>query len=705
MSQLITETLPGLREDLEFLPAGDDAVAQSGWLIHDRAANRYFRIDERARAALRVWHLQAPLAVLAQLDRDGVGMTRTELDDLVRFLKSSHLLAAEQGETARLVDHRNRHRTSRVTNLVHTYLFFKLPLVRPQKFLSATLVFVRPLASPVFRWLAGIAALLGLYLASRQSDVFFAQFEALASWHGAVSLAITLALLKAAHELGHAYIATHYGCRVPTMGIAFMVLFPMLYSDVSDAWRLKSRRKRMLVDAGGVLVELVIGGFALLLWSLLPDGPARTIAFFLATSAIVMTLLVNLSPFMRFDGYHLLADALGVHNLQSRGFALGRWQARRWLFGLADPPPERFAPRLHRLVVLWAFATWVYRAVLFISIALAVYHLFFKALGVVLFVIEIIWFIAFPVWSELKQWWQRRADIVAARRVLILVPVLAVLVILAVLPLERHVRLPAILAAGKATWLHAPVAARVVGVYVGPGSTVAPGQTLIKLNAPRLDHQLQQAVRKQALVDHRLKRASADAGDRAALGVLLRQRAVLQGRIAGLVKMRNQLVIKAPTAGRISALAPGIAPGMWVNPETRLAHLHSQSPLVAVRALVTGYDAARLSKGAGAVFVPETPQMPTVPVKLIRVGTAPAEGRLLTLLAARYGGTVSMLDTTNTKRTQRVRFAVLLKGIDQPMPVWQREARGTVHIVGKPQSLLARFYRHLAAVVLRETGF
>lgn len=705
MSQSINQPLPTLREDLEFLRAGEDAAAHSGWLIHDPVANRYFRIDERAHAALQLWHLKTPLGLLAQLPKDGVVMTSAELDDLVQFLKSAHLLAVDPGETAQLVRQRNQLATSRLSNLIHTYLFFKIPLVRPQRFLAATLPFVHPLASPFFRWLALIASLLGLYLASRQSDVFFARFETLASWQGALLLVVTLALLKAAHELGHAYIATHYGCRVPTMGVAFMVLFPMLYTDVSDAWRLKSRRQRMLVDAGGVLVELVIGGFALLMWSLLPDGNARTVAFFLATSAIATTLVINLSPLMRFDGYHLLADALGIHNLQERGFALGRWQLRRWLFGLDDPPPEHFPARLHRVVVAWAFATWVYRAALFITIALVVYHLFFKALGLALFAVEIIWFVAMPVWSEMRIWWQRRHDIIAAPRSIILSCSIVLLAILAVLPLERHVRLPAILTANNDTWLHAPVAARIVEVYIRPGNKVAPGQTLLKLNAPRLDHDLDRAVRELALVGHRLERAGADAGDRAARKVLLRQKAVLEGRIAGLLKLQGQLTLKAPIAGKVSALTPGLAPGMWVNPQTRLVHLHAQSPLVAARALVAGPDAARLSEGARAVFVPETPQMPKVPLKLIQIAKAPAEGRLLTILAARHGGNVKLLNSGNEVRTEQVQFAVLLKGIDQPIPNWQREARGTVHVAASPQSLMARFCRHIAGVLLRETGF
>ena len=54
----------------------------------------------------------------------------------------------------------------------------------------------------------------------------------------------------------------------------------------------------------------------------------------------ISTLLINASPFMRFDGYFILSDALGVVNLHERCFDYARWHLRRVLFGLPDAPPE-----------------------------------------------------------------------------------------------------------------------------------------------------------------------------------------------------------------------------------------------------------------------------------------------------------------------------------------------------------------------------
>ncbi|CAK0760978.1 putative peptide zinc metalloprotease protein [Azospirillaceae bacterium] len=111
---------------------------------------------------------------------------------------------------------------------------------------------------------------------------------------------------------------------------------------------------------------------------------------------------------MRFDGYYLLSDWLQISNLQSRSFALARWWLRRTLFAFDEPIPELFPSSTHRFLLLYAFLTWFYRAIVFFGIALLVYHYFFKVLGVFLMAIEIGWFLLLPVVREFGEWWKRR---------------------------------------------------------------------------------------------------------------------------------------------------------------------------------------------------------------------------------------------------------------------------------------------------------
>jgi len=167
-----------------------------------------------------------------------------------------------------------------------------------------------------------IIGLIGLFFTARQWDQFTTTFMHFFTLEGFIFYAITLTLIKALHELGHAYTARHFGVRVPIIGVAFLVMFPILYTDTTDAWRLTDKRKRLLIDSGGIIVELSIAAISLFLWSFLPDGPARSAAFFAATTSWVLSLMVNLNPCMRFDGYYLLGDLFGIQNMQARGFEL-----------------------------------------------------------------------------------------------------------------------------------------------------------------------------------------------------------------------------------------------------------------------------------------------------------------------------------------------------------------------------------------------
>lgn len=82
---------------------------------------------------------------------------------------------------------------------------------------------------------------------------------------------------------------------------------------------------------------------------------------------------------------------------------MAKWWLREVLFDLGEPPPEPMNPGRQRAMVGFAVAVWVYRLALFLGIAVLVYHFFIKAVGVLLFVVEIGWFVALPIWNEVKE--------------------------------------------------------------------------------------------------------------------------------------------------------------------------------------------------------------------------------------------------------------------------------------------------------------
>lgn len=283
--------LPELRQELRLSdgPAGEGART---WIVYDPVRHRYFQISRHAFELLSHWRSVDVEAFQHDVQSElGRPVDRREVDELARFVLANNLTVEPPGGDARALARQVKGtRGTPLQRLLHGYLFFRLPLFNPERFLTATLPIIRPLFTRAAAVLVALAGVSGLYLASRQWEAFVTSFVDLISLEGAALYLATLALVKALHELGHAFAAARAGVRVHMMGIAFMLMTPMLYTDVSDAWRLRSRRDKLAIDAAGIIVELALAAFALLLWAFLPDGPMRSAAFMVATTGLVMGL-------------------------------------------------------------------------------------------------------------------------------------------------------------------------------------------------------------------------------------------------------------------------------------------------------------------------------------------------------------------------------------------------------------------------------
>ena len=168
--------------------------------------------------------------------------------------------------------------------------------------------------------------------------------------------------LRVFHELGHASAMRRGGVPYGEIGVALYVVVPVYYTDVTHSYRLP-RADRVRVDLGGMYFDCIsmiglflayrITGFSVLVVAILLVG---------------VNMLREFTPFMRFDGYYLMADLIGVHEPLSlfKPFVLDHlpWRRRRGtLVGLGRV----------RTVVLAAYflvvVTFVARPVLLVAIA------------------------------------------------------------------------------------------------------------------------------------------------------------------------------------------------------------------------------------------------------------------------------------------------------------------------------------------------
>lgn len=691
--------LPELRPDITVSEAGYDVTGAAGVIVYDPLRHRFFRLPSDAARMLQCWHFGKAGAVA-----DAAQVTLDDIEEFIGFLASSRLTKAAAGGITALENEYQHGEKSLAESALHNYLFFRLPLFNPTRFLDYTLPIARALASRTALTIILIIGIIGLYFAARQWDQFVSTFFDFFSLEGLALYSTTLVGLKIFHELGHGYVARHFGVRVPVMGVAFMVMAPMLYTETSDAWRLKSQRQRLLIDAAGVLVEMAIAAVALFLWAFLPDGPWRSASYFVAATAWIMSVVVNLSPFMRFDGYHLLADALGMFNLGPRAFALGTWKLRQILFAPVEAPPEQFSTRLRQGLTLFAWGTWIYRLSLYLGIAYTVYIMFPKAVGIPLGIIEIWFFTAAPVIRELKDWKAMGLkQLFSTRRSYISVSACGALLLLCALPLNRNVSIPAVLLPAQEAWIYAPEPAQIEKLLVHSGQNVKRGDILAKLSSPDILQKQVQAQLRLAVVEAKLSRIAADAKDLAASQILFQDRQALFDEVQGLKNRVSNLTLIADFDGHISDVPQGLDAGVWVGRDTLLWHEASPSGAV-VAGLVSERESLRLKNGSSAVFVSETGEGWAVPAILEGLGAPGGEGIALNYLSSLHGGAVAMANLPGSQRPIPISGVLPVRFLVEGNAP-SHAVRGTLTAAATPSSFLSLAFGRLVTVFLRESGF
>ena len=685
---------PALREELQIHAASANRDGSPAWHLCDPVRNLFFRIGWLEFEILQRWAMADP---------------RTIAEDVA----GSTALQAQPEDVGQFQDFLTRHQLLRVVRrpepmaawrwLLNNYLFVRIPLVRPAAMLRRLLPWMRWLFSRGFVVLTVLAAGVGIALAARQWDTVEANLRGAMSWDGVVGFAGALIISKLLHELGHALVSTHHGVRVGHMGVALLVMWPMPYTDTGESWKLERSRHRFAIASAGIASELMLAAWATFFWAFTPDGDLRNALFFLATTAWVLTLLVNASPFMRFDGYYMLTDAIDFPGLHERAGRQARRFLRWLLWGLREPSPESLAPSFRRGLIAFAFATWIYRLVLFLGIALVVYHAFFKALGVLLFFVEIAVFIGRPVVAEGKVWWQRRHEIEGRRRLYWLLGIIALTMVLFV-PWNGRIAAPGVLRAGSEQPVYSPYAARLLTAGIRNGDAVAVDEALVTLEAPQQTSEREKA---SALASAYTRAARGALGlpdgsaSQLAVAEQLASRWATERRAREAELLRLQLV--TTRAGVVRDVEPLLHPGSWVG-TSQLMAVVVDGRRWRVEALVAERDRQRLSLGMEATIIVKGRSAKMVG-QVNAIDTSPVKRLPHLLLAKEHGGPIALNPTVPKKELQPAEawFRVVVEGDMQEGVAAVREV--TVRFQGEPESLAQSWVDGFVSTLVQQSGF
>jgi putative peptide zinc metalloprotease protein len=367
------------------------------YVVCDKLGHQYFRI--RPEAYDFICHLEKSKTVSAAWE----GMLKSDSrnapsqGDVIQLLSQlyrSGLLRGDQLiDIEALADARKTEKKAKLKQQWSNFLFLKIPLFNPDPLLRRTLWAVQWCFSQV-----GMLVWLGMLIWGMQTlAIHWGEFrdvsEGLLGLANLPWLYLAMVITKTLHEFGHAYACRRYGREVPEMGIMLLVFNPLPYMDASACYAFTRKMRRVFVGAAGMYVEIFVAALSILYWANAAEGTLTRLAYNMAITASVSTVLFNLNPLLRFDGYHILTDLVETPNLQMRAQNLMKYWVNRHAFGLHNQTISANSRTEAMWLTVYFIASWIYRMFLLVGILFFVSKQWLIVGALIAIVFGIMWLI------------------------------------------------------------------------------------------------------------------------------------------------------------------------------------------------------------------------------------------------------------------------------------------------------------------------
>lgn len=522
-------------------------------------------------------------------------------------------------------------------------LAFRVPLFDPDALLTRLDPWLRRAFSRGGAALGAALVLAAAVAALRHGPEVAEAGRALLEPRGMLALWFGYPVVKALHELGHAAAVKRWGGEVREVGILFLVLLPLPYVDASAASVFPEKGRRMAVGAAGIAVELFLAALATFVWLAAEPGLVRDFACATMWIGGASSLLVNGNPLLRFDGYHVLADAIEIPNLAPRASAYSAAWARLRILGVDEPPLPRTAPGERPWLLGYAVASSVYGLMLLSLVALHLAERFFF-LGVALALFAVATRVVLPaargvaalLADPLVQ--ERRgraaagaiAGLGAAALLLFAVP-LPLRTIgdgIVWLPEEAHVR--------------AAADGFVVEVLASPMQEVEVGEVLLRVRDAARDARIR-TLAGEVTERERRARAAAEAGEERVVADIAREQlAQARAALAHAEERASAAWIRSPARGVFVPRDGRDLVGTFVREGDVVAYVVG-ARAATVRVLVPQEDAALLRRRAREAEVRLAHDVATVlPAEVVRESPAATDRLPTPALGTAAGGPVAV---------------------------------------------------------------
>lgn len=574
------------------------------YVLEDGSSGQYHRFGRAAHHIIGRMNGSRDVQTLWEDANTAFGDEAPVQDEIIHLLGQLHLIDALQTNIAPDIDELFR-RSERIEReqwqgRIKNPLAVRLSLFDPDRFLNRTLPKVRALYTRPFFFVWCAIVLLGIAQAgvNWETLVTTAQEQALAPGN-LVLMALIYPFIKLLHELAHGYAAKLYGGEVHEMGVMFLVFMPVPYVDASAATALRDRKMRMLVGAAAIMVELLLAALALLLWLVVEPGLVSTLCFNVMLLGGVSTVVFNGNPLLRFDGYYVMADAVGIPNLGQRANRYVTYLTQRYLLGmrLAQSPVTSGGER--PWFVAYSLASFAYRMVLLGTICFYLLEHFF-VVGVLLAAWAVYSQIAAPLGKQLRFLLADASLRHNRPRALLAswVCATAVVGLVALYPVSSLTRFEGVVQPPERSQLVVQTDGFVETLLARPGSTVAAGEPLLKIT--NIKHRAQMQTKQARMEELKARFRLARISSRVETRLLQEEMSALQGDMQRLQQKIDGTLLISPTAGRFVVPKADDLAGQFVQQGQPVGYVVDDQAAIA-RVVVTQQDQERIAQHLEAV--------------------------------------------------------------------------------------------------------
>lgn len=604
---------------------------------------------------------------------------------LVSSLARLGLIVLPGTSGGRLYDSYRQHTALKRRSRLLSVLFLQIPLVNPDAFLSRTVhrfswLFTR---SFLLFWMLGLLAA-GVVICSRFHELI-QPLNGLLAGSNLPFLWCAFVVLKIWHELGHGYACRTFGGSVPEMGTILIAGTPAAYVDATSAWSFPERSHRLVVMCGGMFFESLIFIPSVFVWAFAASPMLQSCAWQLIVMTSLVTLLFNANPLMKFDGYFILCELIGIQNLRPAADAQIKRVLTSGFLGVSHAPStDSVAKRI--ILLLYGVAAMVYRILLMVSIAVVV-ALKFPVVGLLMAVFHL--FSTLVLGSgKLANYLLKNpeTDAVRGRARLVAGAIFLGLPLAACLiPVPFGVVAQGIIGAETEHFVNVTSPGSLDATPVVTGHEVSTGDSIVRLSNPQTLEQLQ--IAEASLREAVVRRQVAHEQDPALAAEQHTAVTELRQRVAEYEQVVQDLTIASPASGRLVRLIPATERGRYLSEGHPLAVVVTGRPMLRTWVNEDQLGSLQTQPGTEVTFRIAGRSTSTYRGQIVNVRPAAEISFDATMLTQATGG--SVLINPETGQPLQPVFQIDILPESDVVTLTEHGARVSLNLSRRPESIAA----------------